>query len=310
MKSVVLLIVTIASVQAYGWGKRGHQIVNVTAAYLLANDAKLNAHFMRRHSFDLGYYANIPDIGWRAPATSESEAPQHFMDMEIFVRELKDDPNFKKLDCGRAEMEKTFPNIKPMAGRAWWRIREMQEDLLALTEKLKNSELQKKDRQTIQLEWLTRAGTMGHYVGDLAQPLHTTEDYDGKERGQKGIHEYFETESVDVLYPQLEAAVMKDAQKQWPAFHSKNAKLTVFELVRDLTLSSHKRMNELFKIDKKLGRKDIKKAGATYSKMLQEQMVRGSLALAELWSRGLGWPYNGEKFYNFNHSPEYFPPKQ
>jgi hypothetical protein len=40
------------------------------------------------------------------------------------------------------------------------------------------------------LQW---AGAMAHYVGDLAQPLHVTHNYDGQLTGQKGLHAWFES---------------------------------------------------------------------------------------------------------------------
>ncbi len=37
------------------------------------------------------------------------------------------------------------------------------------------------------------AGTMSHYIGDLSQPLHVTEFYDGEQEADEGIHMFFET---------------------------------------------------------------------------------------------------------------------
>lgn len=37
------------------------------------------------------------------------------------------------------------------------------------------------------------AGDIGHYAGDLHQPLHLTTNYDGQESGQNGIHSRYET---------------------------------------------------------------------------------------------------------------------
>jgi hypothetical protein len=37
------------------------------------------------------------------------------------------------------------------------------------------------------------AGALAHYVGDLSQPLHVSQDYDGRFGLQTGIHSFFET---------------------------------------------------------------------------------------------------------------------
>ncbi|NJL26207.1 MAG: hypothetical protein HC902_14330 [Calothrix sp. SM1_5_4] len=55
----------------WAWGKRGHQIVAETAAHLVAGQPE--ARFLRNHSFDLGYYANVPDVIWKKPATYDIE---------------------------------------------------------------------------------------------------------------------------------------------------------------------------------------------------------------------------------------------
>jgi len=39
---------------------------------------------------------------------------------------------------------------------------------------------------------LLEAARIGHYVADLHQPLHTTENYDGQLSGNRGIHSRFE----------------------------------------------------------------------------------------------------------------------
>ena len=49
---------------SWAWGRREHQIVGENAAQIAATQAA-NAEFMRAHSFDFGYYANVPDPTWR-----------------------------------------------------------------------------------------------------------------------------------------------------------------------------------------------------------------------------------------------------
>jgi DNA-directed RNA polymerase specialized sigma24 family protein len=56
---------------------------------------------------------------------------------------------------------------------------------------------------------------MGHYVADLAQPLHVTENHDGQLTGQKGLHHWFEENVVDALSPYLYEAVFQKAKNEW-----------------------------------------------------------------------------------------------
>jgi hypothetical protein len=65
--SITLLI----PLSAGAWGRRGHQIVGETAAILAAQEP--GASFLKNQSFNMGYYANCPDIIWKRPATYEYE---------------------------------------------------------------------------------------------------------------------------------------------------------------------------------------------------------------------------------------------
>ncbi len=57
-------------------------------------------------------------------------------------------------------------------------------------------------------------GLMGHFVGDLAQPLHATADFDGWSKGLGGIHAYYESELVHVMKDDLNEAVLAHARDQ------------------------------------------------------------------------------------------------
>jgi hypothetical protein len=294
---------------------------------------------MKAHSFDFGYYCNVPDLIWKKPATYATETPQHFMDLEIFDRafaklNLTSDP----FSLSRAEFDKAYPQIPQSAGRSYWRVRELMDSLGDSATRLCTMDVASpgapaasangaatpnatpaaaESRAALQERWLITAGAVGHYVGDLAQPLHVTEDYDGQlDHGQKGIHSWFEDKAVDELssasHPgRLEAEVGELAVKKWKA--AKLSKLSVLELLKQEASSSNKELASLMKIDKRIGRRDIKKAAAAFEPMIRERLAIGAVYLAELWSRelhchGSPWKYEGEKFYNFSGTPEYIAP--
>ncbi len=304
LKSLLaLLLVFSFTSTSLAWGKRGHSLVAMTAAYLVAQDQ--SADFLKAHSFDMGYYANVPDLVWKLPATYSEESYNHFMDLEAFERGLKGTKIENPYALSRIEFNKAFPEIQNKEGRSWWRIREFQETLGQITTKLKQTDLSVDEHQKLQADWLITAGTMGHYVGDLAQPLHCTENYDGQLTGQKGVHAFFEDDVVDNLYPDLESEVLKGAQKLWPKFSKDNAKKDTLSLIRELTLGSQKALPELLKIDKKVGRTDMTKATRAYHAMILEHMITGTLTLAELWHRNIGWTFDSHKFYIFVSTPPF-----
>jgi hypothetical protein len=305
--SIVLSLVLFAPSVSFAWGRRGHQIVAETAIYLnSANDTGL-----RWHSFDIGYYANVPDFFWKKPSNYDTEKPQHFMDMELFDREFAKRPEIKKpFELSRKEFEAKFPDIKPMAGRAFWRIREMSAQLGKIADQLRAipEEGQQKERQALQLKWLLMAGTLGHYVGDLSQPLHVTENYDGGMTGQKGVHSFFEDICVDQAYPHVQDKVNTLAQKQWPAFKKKNADKSVLDMITVLAEGSKKDLPILLAIDKKTKRDEVAKTCAKYEQMIVNRITESTLILAEIYRRNLGWKFDNDKFFLFAGEPEYIKP--
>ncbi len=305
----IFILILLFSWQTHAWGKRGHSIVCQTAASLLHERSEM----MMLHSFDLGYYCNVPDLIWKKPATYATEFPQHFMDLEIFDREfVKAKSSSDPLALSRAEFEKAFPQIPLSAGRSYWRIRELMDSLGEISKSLRASG--KADgplRMDQQAKWLITAGAIGHYVGDLSQPLHVTEDYDGQFSNAKGIHSWFEEALVDELsnttHPgRLEAEVGELATKRWKK--PKLDQLSVLDVLKAEAAESNKLKSDLMKIDKRVGRKNRAKAAEAFAPMIRERLAAGAVYLAALWSRELNWPYHGEKFFNFSGTPEYLQP--
>ena len=302
---------TIASLDfAHAWGRRGHAITCHVAGTLAST--RPSGEFLRSHTFDLGYYCNTPDLVWKKGDLYQKESFNHFMDLEIFERAFKGSDVAKPFELTRDEFNAKFPKVENSAGRAYWRIRELMKAMGELSAALKKSEMKTDDRHALQADWLLHAGAIGHYVGDLAQPLHVTENYDGQMTSQKGVHAWFEDDLVDELFlgrgESLESLVMKAADQKWrkaiaPA-KGKSAK-SELALLEDLAKESNRQLKQLLKIDKDLGRKNIKEAAAAFKPMLIEQLATGAVTLAQLWSRELGWDYDGKKFYNFHSTPTF-----
>ncbi len=305
--SIVVLVSSYSPV-AMAWGKRGHSIVCQTAAYLNATNAQTD--FLKSSSFDLGYYCNVPDLVWKRPATYKLEWFNHFMDMERFDRGFRSSNVKNPFEADRATFDRTFPQIKETDGRAFWRIREFDGLIDDATKTLRKSDLSEAERQETQLNWISISGFMGHYVGDLSQPLHVTENYDGGMTNQKGIHHFYEEVLVDELYSNsrgnLEADVEKGARKQWAAFHKSNKNKSTLELLILLSEESNKFIPQVLKTDMKIGRKNIVKAAQAHRATLLTSLIRGSLTQAEILSRHLGWDFSNSSHGDaFTPEPEY-----
>ena len=316
MKNIIVGILLFSSPHALAWGKRGHVIVCETAALLVASEP--NADFLKARAFDLGYYCNVPDFIWKREATYGFEKPQHFMDLEHFDAAFKKKPEVTKpFELSRLEFDKLFPEVSQDSGRAFWRTKEFYDKLVTMTTELKklsenkDEEVDKARKQDLQGQWLVTAGIMGHYVGDMAMPLHATENHDGQLTGQKGIHWDYEDGSLDELYPNYRQEIHDVAKKRWPEFRKKNSDKSVAELMEQLARISYKDIKPMLENDNKVKRVSMLKIANSNRKMFIKNMVDGSLTLAELYRRQVGWKfYKNRNFYFFEGEPAYvMPPK-
>jgi len=111
-------------------------------------------------------------------------------------------------------------------------------------------------------------GILSHYIGDLAQPYHTTVDYDGWHTGNGGIHRYFETDVVGAIGPQFELEIFEAASKGLSLKEEllKNTKWKetadvireengVARLLLLLTANSYSKITEVRAIDDRLSKK-------------------------------------------------------
>jgi hypothetical protein len=308
LAKIGFLTIILTPLTAGAWGRRGHQIVGETASVLVSQGP--NAEFLRNQSFNMGYYANVPDFIWKRPETYGFEKAQHFMDMEVFNREFAKHPEVAKpFEMSRKDFEAKFPDIPADAGRAFWRIREFYADLENTTAKLRAlKEPTGHTRQKLQERWLMIAGLMAHYVGDLSMPLHVSENYDGLLTKQSGVHSQFEEISVDEIYPSILCEVDREAKKEWPAFTKRNKDRSVVELLEDLATRSNKQIDKVLKMDKKNDRKNLKNYAEAFRPLIRQQLVDGSLTLAELYRRQVGWTFDNNKFYFFANEPAYIMP--
>lgn len=297
------LLVFLTPFAARPWGTDGHSMVARIAAEVLADQNSEN-QFLVNRAYELGYYANVPDLVWKSDQSLYAiESVEHFLDLEIFDREMSA-PDWQD---DRTSFFLKY-KIDSKAGRAFWRVSELSEMLRGLSQSLngKDKELDYKKKQ---LQWLIVAGVLGHYVGDLAQPLHCTENYDGQMTQQKGIHAYFEIDVLAASQTKIVDLVSTKAKKDWKAFVKQNEKYSPFELALQLCRESNKEVPRLLAIDKRVGRRQMDDATKAYENLLIERLSAGSLYLALIWSRNLDWTFRGEKFYDFDPKPKYIYPK-
>lgn len=332
-KWLVLTSGVFVSTSSFAWSERGHDLIARAATRIAVarsgDNPSVQAIFAAKEHM-LGHLANVPDIVWRSMGR-EIEAlndPTHFIDLDYLMIEPTVD-DFPKTPaaatarlrelCGKKPLGYTCPNQKNLqvstAGTAPWRLRQ----LFALAVK---------DLKAGQVDnMLVHAGVLAHFVGDLANPHHTTRDYDGYEQGQGGIHSYFESDIVSSYEFDLDQEVLTTALRQRP-FDQLHAADDPLAIAIALAVNSYKQLHRLNDIDRRNAvskasrqerglnlpaeRKDPRTVNRHFRQMVVERLALAADTLAQLWLgiwREAGSPNLATfRSYTYRVAPEFIIP--
>ncbi|MGC2161234.1 MAG: nuclease [Silvibacterium sp.] len=205
------LLPLLAAPLSFGWGNKGHKMINKLAAEGLPADVP---EFLRTPAAidEIEYLGPEPDR-WRSlgePELNAEQAPDHFINFENadIIGKLPQRRYDYIAELTAAEI--THPDLarylqpdkvgfQPyITNEIWERLKSAMRDYRELS-------AEHKDTKPVEAAILFYAGWMGHYVGDGSQPLHVTRDYDGwveKENPngyttEHGIHWKFESIFID-----------------------------------------------------------------------------------------------------------------
>ena len=182
--SAVILTAVLAGI-ANAWWSGGHESIAEAAAARLPDDVPA---FFRRGGKHLAHFAVEPDR-WKnreAPFLRRSEEGNHFLDAEdLDGKTLPATHRFDAMKMLYGDLKKE-PN---KVGLLPYAIVENYERLMIAFYDHRKSP----NNEAIPMKCLVYGGTLAHYTGDAAMPLHTTRDYDGRIQPdgtvkQKGIH--------------------------------------------------------------------------------------------------------------------------
>lgn len=164
MKLIPLTLFVSLSLQAYGWGERGHHLIGKNAALLVADLAGASKEaknkgvgsFFKDRALQMGHLANIPDTSWKESTHQDKKVlstngPTHYVDLEIFngapdkdmdsyikkVRSLS--PEFSEILKKYQGQDNPLPgtpakykkiNVYKDAGTNPWRVRDLYEAMV------------------------------------------------------------------------------------------------------------------------------------------------------------------------------------
>ena len=185
MKTVLvrsmLVLGLLTSTHAFAWGQKGHKTVNRVAISMVSNpDAK---KFLDANRDQIVSFASTPDTKWKDGPDAGKEKPMHWFEMDAYKSNRLGD-GLTDVLLGRAQDELGQDYIQKY-GLAMWRVSDF---YIQLVDALKKGDF----KRAVQI-----AGVMGHYVGDMTQPMHASSDYDGQSINKPGSHKYYETTLVD-----------------------------------------------------------------------------------------------------------------
>ena len=268
----VLLLTALIGLSS--WGFLVHRTIHQLAVYKLP--APLQSYF----------YDNMKNLVDNAPRpdqrrnSDKSEATKHFIDIEMYGSNAIND---MPLDWETAVNKYTADSLKKYG---WGPYNAMvQLDHLTKAFKAKNKD-----------SILFYAADLGHYLGDLHVPLHTTINYDGQLTGQKGLHSLWESFIPDLsidqyqLYSSHKATYLKNpAQALWKDIRHANALLPDM-LAKEKQVSAQFTPETKYKMQMYYGRETkmyTKEFALAYAKELgptvNAQLIEASNMIADFW---------------------------
>ncbi len=180
---------------AWGWGKDGHEMVAAVGVQL----AGVGSQFWKANLANMVRLTTAPDLLWKQGPTYRPETVTHFFQPDSY---FKNPAQFNMIPHDFTQMLAKYGQTTVVNyGTAPWRVNQFYNAAVAA--------LRAQDLRTA----LVMAGLMSHYIGDMSQPLHMTENYDGQLTNDKGIHKFFETTNIMPNVAQLHSTVPPIAQQ-------------------------------------------------------------------------------------------------
>jgi hypothetical protein len=295
----------------WAWGAKGHYVICEAAIHLVKNP-ELKEYLLHK-THNMGHLCNIPDIYWRQLAGTESGNSTHFIEPDLVGEKIEDSPtilaDFIAKYQGKTSIakKKQVFSVEKEIGTIWWRADQfirlaIDSGKSAKALSLPDQKDEKNDDHPYNkavFSMLTNMGLLGHFVGDAAQPLHETANYDGWQNGHGGVHGYYEEMIVVNLNPQLLSKVITTAP-QIAKELDLSVKSSPAEKMKKLSILAYKDLEQIWKLDpietkstdsdekgmsirKSAKRSDPSKLAKKFEPLIIKQMSHAAVLLAAFW---------------------------
>jgi hypothetical protein len=287
----VLAILSLIS-PAWPWGNEGHSAINRVAAEKLPPDVPA---FLRNAAAQLAYIAPEPDR-WRETselALKRSQEPDHYIILEsIEGMDLPPDRYsfYRALAAKRAQTPGNPEDLLPEhVGLQPYITIEVYERLVVAFREYRRALLAHRNPDFAEADAIFYAGWLGHYVGDGANPMHTTIHYNGwVGPNPKGyttattVHAKMESSFVAGNLKQLQFADLVPAQPQLLTDPFQD----YLRYLRD----SHQLVETAYQLEKERG---FDGAGTAASRdFIRHRLAAGAEMLRNMWYSA--WVQSGQ----------------
>ena len=259
------------------WGFFGHKKINELAIYTLPPELfgfyKYNMNYLVDHSVD-------PD---KRRYSVKGEAECHFLDVDRYVNDSTSSPFENLPERWNDAVTKFGEDSLRAHGIVPWNLYFVYTKLVKAFEE--------KDVNKV----LRLSAEMGHYVGDVHVPLHSTSNYNGQKSNQKGIQGFWESRIPEIQFPQYDFFVGQAQYIPAPQ-HFIWERLKESYACVDSVLKFESQLTAQFPLDKKYSfevrnnlevRTYSKEFSEAYSRLLNGQIERrmrsAVYSLGSLW---------------------------
>lgn len=226
--AVIILIASAFTQNARAWGFYAHKKINRQAVFSLPPEL---IGFFKTHITYISENAVNPD---RRRYAVKGEAEKHYLDADAYG----DSAIYYLPRYWSAAVEQYGEEHLRAHGIAPWSTYQTFIQLVRAMEA--------KDRKAI----LRLAADLGHYLGDIHVPLHTTMNYNGQLTGQYGIHGFWESRIPELLSEDYDFLIGKASYVEQPQLAIWDAITRSHEAV-DSVLQFEKTVSASFAEDKK-----------------------------------------------------------
>ncbi|MBI2948994.1 MAG: hypothetical protein HYY23_15240 [Verrucomicrobia bacterium] len=323
-----LLLILAIPVVVLAWDYEGHRLVNELALLTLPKDFPPFVHSPKAKerivflSGEPDRWRNSQDLPFR-----HATSPDHYIDLEELADYGVTASNLShfrfefagQLATGRASNSRKFPAIDPnkdpartrsLIGFLPWTITESYSKLksafsyLRVYEELGTPDEIENARQNV----LYLMGVMGHFVGDAAQPLHTTKHFNGwfgaNPHGyttNRTLHSwidggFFQKAGLD------RASELQERLRPAQLLASNTAAEKpedIFPEVMRFILDQHRLVEPLYQLEKEGKLSGEGEAGLQGREFLRGQVIKAGQMLGDLWYSA--WKQAGPDTYLREH---------